>query len=485
MNSLPASLIDGVRAAFLLRTRGGSGASGSSHFIALLVVYVITAIAVGWLDSAEPRLFNAGGLLVILADALLTLVSAWILVTRLQRPARLWDVAAVMLAATIAIVVLIDWPLGHALPWLSAQNRWLGLATELLRNAWWLLVLYGISRMLVVKRDRHAASAALLAFAASGAIWWFLPGQPIFYTQPAQPVVETASATVDPELMDEPVDATIDFNPEQLMFDQPRLLAAALDRIKPREPGKTNLYVLSFAGDGSEDVFRNEAEYVEQLFSQRFDNAGRVLTLVNNPSTLETRPLATLTNLRIALDALAKKMDPAQDILLLFLTSHGSEDHQLYVNLEPLPLDQIGTAELQEALRTEPALRWKVLVVSACYSGGFVETLRDDATMVITASRADRTSFGCGSDSDITWFGKAFFADALNRTASLREAFELARRDVAQWEKDEKIDKPSDPQIASSRRIEAKLDEWQRGRKIGAAVPFVSKREDGNGPASR
>lgn len=473
MNSLARQLLDGARAAFLLRPRSDATAASGTHFIALLALYLLAATMVAWLDTPAPRVFQPGGIVVILADALLTLVAAWILVRQLSRPALLWGTAAVTLAATLSVVVLIDWPLGHFLPWLVQRSSALAIMLELLRNVWWLLILIGITRLLVSHVTARAAFAALMAFAVSGAAWWFLPGQSIFTTQIVQaaPTAQEAIAAIAEEGDSENVDVP-SFNAEEVMFDQSRLLGEAVDAIKPRQPGKTNLYVLSFAGDGSEDVFRNEAEYVEKLFSQRFDNAGRVLTLINNPSTVETRPLATLTNLRLGLQALAEKMDPEQDILLVFLTSHGSEDHQLHVDLEPLPLDQITPDDLQQALQTQPNLRWKVMIVSACYSGGFIDALRDDSTMVITAARADRTSFGCGADSRITWFGKAFFADALNKTTSLHRAFDLASADIRKWETDDQIEDRSEPQIVSNRRIEAKLDDWLRERRIGPALPF-------------
>jgi hypothetical protein len=123
-------------------------------------------------------------------------------------------------------------------------------------------------------------------------------------------------------------------------------------------------------------------------------------------------------------------------------------------------------------------MRWKVIIVNACYSGGFVDALRDDSTMVMTSARADRTSFGCGADSDITYFGKAFLDDALNKTTSLREAFDLARASVDEWESagadhsEGKAIEHSEPQIASSRSIEAKLSNWQGVLRAGPVVPF-------------
>ena len=165
-------------------------------------------------------------------------------------------------------------------------------------------------------------------------------------------------------------------------------------------------------------------------------------------------------------------MDPAEDILLLYLTSHGSEDHQLYVALDPLPLNQIMPEDLAEALQTTPSVRWKVIVVNACYSGGFIDALRDDSTLVITAARSDRTSFGCGADSEITWFGKAFLADALNETTSFPDAFKRAKALVGEWEAREKEAQNSEPQIASSRSIEGKLEKWRRTLPASEPLPF-------------
>ena len=48
-------------------------------------------------------------------------------------------------------------------------------------------------------------------------------------------------------------------------------------RTTVRVAGKVNLYLVAFAGDGNENVFRNEVEYVEKQFVERFDAAGHTL----------------------------------------------------------------------------------------------------------------------------------------------------------------------------------------------------------------
>ncbi|HEY3521289.1 MAG TPA: C13 family peptidase [Rhodanobacteraceae bacterium] len=264
--------------------------------------------------------------------------------------------------------------------------------------------------------------------------------------------------------------------PEQVIYAQADLLDRAVAQLKPRTPGKVNLYAIAFAGDGSENVFRNEAEYFEKLFSRRFDSAGHVIVLENNPAALDARPLADWSNLESALDAVAGKMDVDQDILLLYLTTHGSEDHTLLVDMDPLPLDQIGAHDLPGILAEHP-FKYKVVVVNACYSGGFIPSLHDAGTMVITAARSDRSSFGCGEQSQLTWFGHAFLVDALNRDANFAQAFEDARAEVALWEKREHYT-PSEPQISIGPGIPGQLARWRAGFTPGSSVPFAPAKAD-------
>ncbi len=260
-------------------------------------------------------------------------------------------------------------------------------------------------------------------------------------------------------------------SPEQILYAQPQRMKDVLDKLAPRTPGKPNLYLIAFAGDAEEDVFRNEVEYAEKLFAQRFGAGGHIVTLVNHPATLDRRPIASLSNLELAIDALGKKMNPAVDVLMVFITTHGSREHELYVSLDPLPLDQIVPADLADLFGDSP-IRHRVFVISACYSGGYIDALKNEDTMVITASRADRSSFGCGTKSDITDFGRAFFVDGLNHNSSFSEAFAEASREVDAWETRDG-QSHSLPQIATTPAIEAALKAWRDGIRLGPAVPFA------------
>jgi hypothetical protein len=315
---------------------------------------------------------------------------------------------------------------------------------------------------------------ALLAFVAG--VWlttWWQPAVPVAtaaHPPGATPATSVAAAPVATEPLADDRWPAGGPSPEQLIYAQPQLVRNALAQLTPRIDGRPNLYLVAFAGDASEDVFRNEVEYADKLFPARFGAATHTLVLENNPASLSTRPLASWSNLEATLDGLARVMHP-DDILMLYVTSHGSEDHYLLVDMDPVPLDQIGANDLAGILR-EHAFRWKVVVVNACYSGGFVPPLRGDGALVITAARSDRSSFGCGSDSDITYFGKAWLVDALNHTDNFIDAFQRASTTIAGWENRDKLT-PSEPQIDVGKGITAQLDLWRKGVEPGAEVPFA------------
>lgn len=475
MRALLLSLLDGLRLVLLRAPRGRAIATGPGTFFAAGALYFAVASGIAACTLHAPLDLDAYGLANTLAEILLVLALGTLLVRLAQRDVT-WGAAAILLAAAMIGLVLVRGPLTFAANAFDAHDHaLLGTLVDLLPLLWWLLMLLVFANWLAPHHFVRMCWSALLAYGAFAFAWMSLPTN--LPLGPSHAAMLAAAGTQDDADGNAPDDdaapaETPAFDAEKLMYDQPALLEAALAKLKPQTPGKVDLYVVAFAGDAQEDVFRNEAEYVGQLFSERFDAAGHVLVLENNAATTATHPLANWTNLQRALDAVAKKMDPAEDVLLLYLTSHGSEDHQLLVDLEPLPLNQIGPVDLADALKTEPRIRWKVVVVNACYSGGFVDAVRDDSTMVIASARADRTSFGCGADSDVTYFGKAFLVDALNETASIREAFDRARQSVAEWEAKDGEER-SEPQIATSAAIEAKLATWQRGLTPGAAVPFV------------
>ncbi len=261
---------------------------------------------------------------------------------------------------------------------------------------------------------------------------------------------------------------------EELFHAQDGLLDAHLAVLQPQRPGIADLYFVGFAPEGTQDVFGKELATVARLMQQRFDAGGRSLLLSNDPATLGELPIASATDLGTALAHIGGIMDADEDLLFLYITTHGSENGELAVELPPLELDQIRPAALAGMLHAS-GIKWKVLVISACYSGGFIEPLKDDYTLIITATDARNQSFGCGNGRNLTWFGKAYFDDALRRTRSFTRAFEYAREEVARRERERGFT-PSNPQMYVGAAMREKL----RGLEARLAAPDQAKDPQGS-----
>lgn len=170
---------------------------------------------------------------------------------------------------------------------------------------------------------------------------------------------------------------------------------------------------------------------------------------------LDAHPLASVSGLEYALQGVASRMQLDRDILFLVLSSHGSDEPLLAVSNGSIPLRSLSSDALAAALR-ESGIRWRVIVISACYAGAFIEPLQDAHTIVITAAAADRTSFGCADDRDLIYFGEAFFRDSLPGAVSLRAGFDSAKALIAQREAREGIE-ASNPQAFFGAAMERQL----------------------------
>jgi hypothetical protein len=240
---------------------------------------------------------------------------------------------------------------------------------------------------------------------------------------------------------------------ELALLDQGRLLGDALDAVPASTPA-SELYSLVVAGDGTQSVFLREADYVTQLLHARFAARGQV-TLVNHRDHLADRPLATAQSIARAARTLAERSGP-EDLLFIYLTSHGSAEHELSLQVPRLQLTALKPL----------ASRDKVVVISACYAGGFIPALTNAHTLVITAARGDRVSFGCSEEADFTYFGRAFFAEALQHHDDPEQAFAEARERVAERERAEGFE-ASEPQISRAPEV---LAHWRRWRAQNAAA---------------
>lgn len=250
------------------------------------------------------------------------------------------------------------------------------------------------------------------------------------------------------------------------LLAQGRLLADALANIPASTPA-IELYTLTLGGDGKQSVFLRESDYVSNMLTSRFGAFGQI-RLVNHRDHLADRPMATRENLRRAALTLAERSGP-EDLIFLYLTSHGTSEHELVLDQPRMELSDLPADELAAVLAPLKN-RDKIIVISACYSGGFIPALKDERTLVMTASRADRVSFGCSEQANFTYFGDALFAQALNQTDDLEHAFKLASATVAERELADSFE-ASEPQIWAPKTV---LSHWQLLRKQQARKALQS-----------
>ncbi|WP_433588695.1 C13 family peptidase [Pseudomonas koreensis] len=250
------------------------------------------------------------------------------------------------------------------------------------------------------------------------------------------------------------------------LLAQGRLLDNALAAVPASTPA-VELYTLTLGGDGKQSVFLRESDYVANMLTTRFGAYGQI-RLVNHREHLADRPMATRENLRRAAQTLAERSGP-EDLIFIYLTSHGTAEHELVLDQPRMELADLPADELAAVLAPLKN-RDKVIVISSCYSGGFIPALKDERTLIMTASRADRVSFGCSEEANFTYFGDALFAQALNQTDDLEQAFKLAKATVAERELADNFE-ASEPQIWAPKTV---LSHWQLLRKQQARKALQS-----------
>jgi hypothetical protein len=140
-------------------------------------------------------------------------------------------------------------------------------------------------------------------------------------------------------------------------------------------------------------------------------------------------------------DTLSSLTAHAPDGCLVYFSSHGDSDG--VVVGKALLAPSVLAAMLDEACGRRPT----VVVVSACFSGVFVPELAAPNRLVLTAARADRSSFGCGQADRYPYFDDCF----LRAFPSSQEFGDLGRAVqacVARRERETGMAPPSEPQLS-------------------------------------
>jgi len=436
---LLGNILAGTRAAFFMPIRLWLFKGGYLQICILLAVSLALSLLYDYYDTAPNNYFNPYGLSY---QALLYLAFFFSLSLISVLNSRLQDLGK--LTILFLSIVPVIWLGSVCLLTIAKQQTFLNAyqanwAVFITYSFWYLLV---VARL--IKRFFYLTLLPTIAYVVLYALFNFsplflLPTEPLWY----------------PLQTNNEIEAPYDIDVESVYYSQSQLLDKSVSNLIEGKPGVADLFFIGFAGDADEDVFMNETRSAQSIMDDYFNTFGRSLVLINNEETVDNIPLANGHNLKKSIKQVAQLMNIDEDILILFLTSHGSEDHTISANFPPFKLNDLNASVLNGALNSA-GVKWRIIIISACYSGGFIESLADPYTLVITAASADRNSFGCGHDGQYTYFGDAYLESGLKQTKSFLNAFDVAKKIVLEKENKQGY-KNSEPQIRIGAEIKNKL----------------------------
>ena len=455
---------EGLRAALFLAPRTGAAAPTPWQLLVLSLISGALLVGAARLQIAGPAQFSMRGWLTPMWSSLVLLWLAWWAMAPAQRaptPApelgvpgpsgglAAWYVLSAWapLAPLLVLYVLMGWAVHQPALWNGTVASILFWVAYGVLTVWVLATLVVVSARFIRSRVRTAVFGVAMAVVVGVGMWQF-QDQP--WEEDALAVADASAASADGAQPPEPAQLALSqglFENQQLLWQQ------QVDALLPQRPGVVDVYGLVFAPYADENVFRRESTMVNTLLQERFDAQGRVLHLLNHAETAETHPWATPENLQRAIAALAARMDREHDVLVIYMTSHGARNHELAAAHWPLQVPPV-TPEMLRAALDESGIRNRVIAVSACFSGGWIEPLATDSTLIMTAADATHTSYGCGRLSELTFFGRAVFHEQLRQTHSFTEAFAKAVPLIQQREVEAgKADGFSNPQIRVGQQI--------------------------------
>jgi hypothetical protein len=263
---------------------------------------------------------------------------------------------------------------------------------------------------------------------------WLLIGSPVSAQQTPPPRDPFNGRWAGGEAVSSPAEAA------QLA----RLMGDALESLAPQRPGELDVYLIT-ASLWSDPVFEREATQAEAILREHFHAEGRSIVLSAGGQGERRYPASTPNTIAAAIGQVGATIDPNEDLVVIFLTSHGASNGAMVMREAQRVESALRPTNLRDMLAAA-GIRNRVVIVSSCYSGAFIAPLMDSDTIVLTASAPDRTSFGCQATRDWTFFGDAYFNNGLRGGATVLTAFDQAKTLIERWEREQNLSPPSNPQ---------------------------------------
>ena len=359
----------------------------------LLVLSALLDIAIDFAESPPGGAFDPGGLAAEFVGAGVMLAAATVVALALRRPALALAIPVLALAAypvlQLVRIALAAVPAAGSIGWAASIGLLVWGAVAIARAAFVAVGRDGGSP----HRSRWIAGAFVAAVIVSGVF--------------VGPVAQWWSATDEESVAGGPNPAS-----EPVMLAQAQLLDDALADLDDERPGVTDLYFVGFGADAAGGALVGELAAAEQALADAYGADGRTVSLVNDATTLLATPIATVTHLREALTEIGAAIDPAEDVVMVYVAGRG-DGEGVAARLPPLELLPLTPAVL-DALLDDAGVRWRVIVVDACDAGDWIAAMADDNTAILAAGPCARGG--------TPRFGPSLFGEALPAAATLADA---------------------------------------------------------------
>lgn len=193
---------------------------------------------------------------------------------------------------------------------------------------------------------------------------------------------------------------------------------------------------------------------------QAFDNARRDLTRAfldagfsrADMVDYSLRPdVARPVTAQAAIQGIAETYGRTTRGCFLYITSHGSPAGVVFgpdVTIDPTAM----ATSIRNWCGTKPT----VLIISACFSGIFVDGLAAPNRMILTAARRDRSSFGCGAEETYPYFDGCVL-ESLPGAADFLALAAATRACVHRRETEEGLTPASEPQLFVGSEMQLRL----------------------------
>lgn len=415
IHALGRNLAAGLRLALFLPVGRASFRISVTQLVLVVILSAAIDIDADWVRAAHEARFSLLGLHgEIFALGLLALASAALAIVR--RDGELYLALPIVVLAAFPLVQIV-----HVLPDLPrTAGRVTPEAKALIEYAVLVWMFIIAMRAVYVVTDPARSRPRLWAVVGGLVLiapFWFAP-----LLGPLEPWWREIDASArDPGAVSPASEAVL--AAQQFMLDR------AVDQLEDERPGVTDLYFVAFAPDARRAGFVADVDAAQRTMDERWDTQRRSVVLVNSPATVAERPFASITHLRQVLLEIGDLIDTDDDVVMVYVTGNSNADHTLTAVNPPLELAALSPQGLKQLLDAAN-IRWRIIVVSTCEAGAWIDALKDDETVVIASSAAGVRGAECAGSLRPGAFASAFFGDAMRRSDDIRAAFDIARKQL-------------------------------------------------------